>query len=257
MDALALLCNLYGDGPSTLKRLRAHGVLRIEDLGARQAGDLATLLALTPAITRRFLKEASALEQRVLDSADAVNPVEQAHAPKRAGREVVRGKQAMLAAAAQLWTELDRTSPVPQTQHATESAHVQEEPVVKDGTPLAAAELDRATFEALHGIGIRTLEDLAGMDSEVVAAASGLGLSQVLFAQGLARREARAQIECTQRAAPSDAPEELVVCILQPSAPTDSRFSPSERAPAQWLSEPSGSQCEHEPAADEGAGPFA
>mgnify|MGYP001487074964 CR=1 FL=1 len=27
MDALALLCNLYGDGPSTLKRLRAAGLL--------------------------------------------------------------------------------------------------------------------------------------------------------------------------------------------------------------------------------------
>ncbi len=257
MDALALLCNLYGDGPSTLKRLRAHGVLRIEDLGARQAGDLATVLALTPAIARRFLKEASALEKRVLDSEDAVNPAPPVPAPKRVGREVVRGKKAMLAAAAQLWTELDRSSPVTQAQPAVESARVQEEPVQEGGTPLAAAELDRATFEALHSIGIRTLEDLAGMDSEIVAAASGLGLSQVLFAQGLARREARAQIECAQRAAPADASEELVVCILQPSTRTDSRFSPSERAPAQWLSETSGSQCEHEPAADEGAGPFA
>ncbi len=257
MDALALLCNLYGDGPSTLKRLRAHGLLRIEDLCARQAGDLATVLALTPAIARRFLKEASALEQRVLNSEDAVKPVEQAPAPKRAGREVVRGKQAMLAAAAQRWTELDRTSPVLHTQHVAQPEHVQEAPVVEGGTPLAAAELDRATFEALHGIGIRTLEDLAGMDSEIVAAAAGLGLSQVLFAQGLARREARAQIECAQRAAPADDSLELVVCILKPAARTDARFSPSERAPAQWLPEPSGLQCEHESVADEGAGPFA
>ncbi len=257
MDALALLCNLYGDGPSTLKRLRAHGVLRIEDLGARQAGELATLLALTPAIARRFLKEASALEKRVLDSEDAVQPAREAPAPARVGREVVRGKQAMLAAAAQLWTELDRTSPVPVAQPAAGPAHIEAEPVVESGTPLAAAELDRATFEALHSVGIRTLEDLAGMDSEAVAAACGLGLSQVLFAQGLARREARAQIECAQRAAAADASEELVVCVLQPSARADSRFSPSERAPAEWLSEPSGSQCEHEPAADDGAGPFA
>ena len=257
MDALALLCNLYGDGPSTLKRLRAHGVLRIEDLGARQAGDLATVLALTPAIARRFLKEASALEKRVLDSDEAAQPAQKTPAPVRVGREVVRGKQAMLAAAAQLWTELDRSSPLPQTQPAAEPAAFLAEPLAQVGTPLAAAELDRATFEALHGSGIRTLEDLAGMDSEVVAAACGLGLSQVLFAQGLARREARAQIECAQRAAPADVSEELVVCILQPSARTDSRFSPSERAPAEWLSEHSVSHCKQEPAADDGPGPFA
>ncbi|HUR26824.1 MAG TPA: hypothetical protein VM509_01450, partial [Planctomycetota bacterium] len=65
MDSLALLCNLYGDGPATLKRLRAGGVLRIEDVGDRRSSDLAALLELSPASARRFVKEAAALQKRV------------------------------------------------------------------------------------------------------------------------------------------------------------------------------------------------
>ncbi len=65
MDALALLCNLYGDGPATLKRLRSAGCTSCEALGELEAGELAEILDASPPAARRFLREARVLLERV------------------------------------------------------------------------------------------------------------------------------------------------------------------------------------------------
>jgi hypothetical protein len=65
MDALALLCTLYAEGPATLARLREDGCATIDDVLARDARDLAPILLATEATAQRFQREARNLTDRV------------------------------------------------------------------------------------------------------------------------------------------------------------------------------------------------
>lgn len=65
MDAMALLCTLHADGPTTLKRLRQAGCDSIEAVGGLDPDRLAELLGTTPAAARRFLREAAHLCARL------------------------------------------------------------------------------------------------------------------------------------------------------------------------------------------------
>jgi hypothetical protein len=65
MDALALLCTLYAEGPATLARLREGGCATIEDVLARDAHALAPILLATEATAQRFQREARNLHDRV------------------------------------------------------------------------------------------------------------------------------------------------------------------------------------------------
>lgn len=67
MDALALLCNLYGDGPATLKRLRSAGCDSFSALDDLEPDQLAEILGTNEAAARRFLREARLLVERVAD----------------------------------------------------------------------------------------------------------------------------------------------------------------------------------------------
>src|SRR5262245_40076537 len=67
MDALALLCNLYGDGPATLRRLREAGCASVASLDGIPAEDLALILGTSPVGAQRFQREARHLLQRVGD----------------------------------------------------------------------------------------------------------------------------------------------------------------------------------------------
>lgn len=65
MDALALLCTLHAEGPSTLKRLHAAGCRSLAEIESAGHERLAQILDLPPAGARRFLREARNLEQRM------------------------------------------------------------------------------------------------------------------------------------------------------------------------------------------------
>lgn len=67
MDALALLCNLYGDGPATLKRLRSAGCDSFGALEDLEPDQLAPILGTNEAAARRFLREARLLVERLAD----------------------------------------------------------------------------------------------------------------------------------------------------------------------------------------------
>jgi len=67
MDALALLCNLYGDGPATLKRLRSAGCDTFGALEDLEPDQLSEILGTNESAARRFLREARLLVERVAE----------------------------------------------------------------------------------------------------------------------------------------------------------------------------------------------
>ena len=65
MDALALLCNLFAEGPETLRRLRGAGAESLEDLGELRFSTLEAALGRGDAAAQRFLREARELAVRL------------------------------------------------------------------------------------------------------------------------------------------------------------------------------------------------
>lgn len=66
MDALALLCNLHGDGPETLRRLRAAGCLDLAQVGELPRAQLDRLLGRGSLAAERFRREGRLLEKRLV-----------------------------------------------------------------------------------------------------------------------------------------------------------------------------------------------
>lgn len=65
MDALALLCTLHADGPSTLKNLRQAGCGSLEAIESMEEERLSQVLGAPPAVARRFVREARHLRERL------------------------------------------------------------------------------------------------------------------------------------------------------------------------------------------------
>ena len=65
MDALALLCSLHADGPSTLKSLRQAGCGSLESIESMPEERLSRVLGGPPAVARRFVREARNLRERL------------------------------------------------------------------------------------------------------------------------------------------------------------------------------------------------
>lgn len=65
MDALALFCNLHGDGPQTLALLREVGCLRLADIAELDPDTLGRILGRDASGVARFVREARVLGQRV------------------------------------------------------------------------------------------------------------------------------------------------------------------------------------------------
>src|SRR5688572_2175389 len=64
MDSLALLCNLYGDGPATLRRLREMGLASLEAIADAEPEKLAGILRTSVRSARRFQAEGRLLIAR-------------------------------------------------------------------------------------------------------------------------------------------------------------------------------------------------
>ena len=157
MDALALLCTIHADGPSTLARLREGGVASLAQVAACDESRLALLLCASSASARRFQREAAGMAARL--------SAEELPAPARRAR----GRRP-------LSSKLDTT------------------PAVAPAPELAAGDLDgldERAVELLCGAGVHTLELLAACDPLLVSARSGLGYSTLVRWRALAARAAR------------------------------------------------------------------
>jgi hypothetical protein len=78
MDGLALLCNLFADGPVTLRRLRAAGVRDLTDLQRAEPATLGAWLHASVPHARQFAVEAERLARRL---AEPVEPRAEARRP--------------------------------------------------------------------------------------------------------------------------------------------------------------------------------
>lgn len=68
MNLLALLCNLYAEGPATLRVLRRAGIRTLPNVIATSDWALAELLGGSPGTARRFAREAARLSASGADA---------------------------------------------------------------------------------------------------------------------------------------------------------------------------------------------
>ena len=212
MDNLALLCNLYAEGPATLARLREAQCASLESLETMQAEDLAEILEISLASSRRFLREAQNLVQRVGLAAEGA-PAQAARIPSPARDEGIIER--VLGA----WRAKDALEPEGSEAGASMTATIAREP----GTPLRPQLLDGLDMDwcvRLHTCGIDSLEELALSESMELAAVLDVGLTRLMRLQFLARRE----LEQLRRKAAANG-------LVWPVAPVASA-SPSSPAPA-------------------------
>lgn len=218
MDALALLCTIHADGPSTLARLRAAGVASLADVAACEPASLAQALRAGAAQARRFQREAEGLAAR-LDAETPGRPAPARKAPRRAPSSKV-DKPAPVPAAPEAsapatdagprtledvlarWRTLDGQNladelPAKRAAPATEAASVSSErtePACAAMTLSAGAldGIDERAAALLAGCGVTTLEALAHCDPLAAAAGTGLAYTSLVRWRGLAARSLRA-----------------------------------------------------------------
>lgn len=238
MDALALLCTLHADGPTTLRRLRQVGCSTIQSVEKLPLEQLAEILTGSPAAARRFCREARALQERCAvgwleheelsattapaaqhftaeahAAAPAVAPVMTSLASFGAQEsDLAIGEREILDRVLRVWRERDAHEPTPAALPPSDPvATVVREQVsanaacaqssADDLFPSAVDGLSDDILHALRASGVSTLAALAGCDALEMARASGLGYTRIARLRALAER---ARSERTTSSAPRD-----------------------------------------------------
>ena len=189
MDAMALLCTLHADGPTTLQRLRASG---FETLGALEEAPielLAELLDAPPAAARRFVREATALKARmdpeevVRSEAPAVPPAEAPSATPSLDSLSGRDRE-LVGKVMDRWRARDESAiPEPDSILPRESGL---QPGMLDG-------LTQLHCDELAEQGIDSLDKLSRIDPITLCREPALSFSTLRRFQFLALREVRSQ----------------------------------------------------------------
>jgi len=209
MDSLALLCNLYGDGPATLRRLRESGLASLEAIAEAEPERLAGVLRTAVRSARRFQHEGRLLIERTA----AGDPVVAHAAPTP--RESESGDP-LVKKVLETWRRLDdEAATPPSTSQAPAPPLPSAEDVESMNLDDAAIDgLDAAHRERLAHAGIRTLEELTGCDALRIATGEGIALTRVLHWQLLGRRALAGA-----RSAASSEVELTEYGILRPAPP--------------------------------------
>lgn len=193
MDAFALLCNLHGNGPLTLRRLRRAGIHSLEDVTSLPPEQLARVLAGPQSLALRFASEARELARRVatepLESEDEPVAMAPARVPARALTTTVSTPER---ASAVLPFEAV-PAPAPETTPAPQPP-APDLNLARDDSLLAPGlleGLDRALCERLVAQGVRTLETLNAMTELSFARAVGIPYTKLIELQYQARCRGR------------------------------------------------------------------
>jgi len=207
MDALALLCTLHADGPTTWRRLRESGCRSLAELARFEAEELALILGGSAASARRFLREARHLGERAGTSLlereePAAKPAAEVTAPAPAELEAEElalptRDQEIVDNVLRAWREQDtRASEEPQ-QSRPELPPEPEVVVIPFASQLALEAnlidgLSESACESLRAEGVHSLEMLLEADLGQLALSSGLGYSRLYRWRSLAERRLRA-----------------------------------------------------------------
>ncbi|MCC6406477.1 MAG: hypothetical protein IT453_04890 [Planctomycetes bacterium] len=222
MDALALLCNLYGDGPATLRRLREAGCGELADVSRVSVDELAAILQSSSVAARRFQSEAALLTTRAIEicESDAVEPKRSASADPTASapaaseavssamRELSSSRDPAIERALAAWRAADAAAddsgadePVEDDERAErrradrdgdrESSDDADERSGLQWTPLRPAlvdGLDAALCTRLRAAGIENAEELVTADLLDLSSACETPLTRLMRIQGHVRR---------------------------------------------------------------------
>jgi len=250
MDALALLCTLHADGPTTWRRLRESGCNSLSELARFEPVELSEIIGGTTAGAKRFLREARHLGERSgtawLEREEPASPV-LVRAPESVAEAALPARdQQILEDVLRAWREEDsKETEAPVAEPAA--------PVVPPAGQRALAEnlVDGLSADAcarLSGAGVETLEALLAADLGQLALHSGLGYSRLYRWRSLAERQQRARAP----EIPAAAPERLSPAeIPAAAAPRDLL-----QIPARGL-EPPRRALRWSPLEEGAAGPFA
>lgn len=254
MDALALLCTLHADGPTTLQRLKSAGCSTLADLGQLEEERLIELIESTPAAARRFRREARHLAERVgadwlereegsEDAAAVTRPeAEPMSTPAPAASRLPPQERSILEKVLAQWREADAREPV--------QASAEEEPMSVESLVLESLEsdppvtanplvsgsvdgLDENIVAALANCGIDSLEAFETAPLDQLALQSGIGYSRLDRIRRLMHRAGLLPVAAPVVPEPQD--------LLVPRPP-----SALPRVATRW-----------EPAQEGAAGPFA
>lgn len=197
MDALALLCNLHADGPTSLRRLRRGGVDSLDALARTSSERLAALLGAPPAFARRFAREGRLLAERLLDpEPEEAAPITRNDSPPPPATEHPAAHTAAIPETAAA-SAAKPSSPLPRTRSAVASATPAPpaEPATRlathasPGSAFRASDLlrpglleglDRRLCEKLIAQGVRTLSVLVDAAGLPLARRVGLSLPRLL-----------------------------------------------------------------------------
>ena len=201
MEALALLCTLHADGPSTLKRLRKGGcdsLLAVEGLPAEE---LAKLVGISASTARRFAREAGNLRQR-LDPGEEAPALEMEEVPEFLEHDALQtqvqtgldqrdalAKERMLAAptpAAPVELVIHEAEPEALGEPPVECAPISEPVTTLE--PGAVDGLDQKVIDVLASAQVMGLWDLANLDARTLAKTTGLPYTLLTRTRFLARR---------------------------------------------------------------------
>lgn len=227
MEPLALLCNLYGDGPATLRRLQRAGCDSLPALLDLESRELAARTGWDSVEAERFLREAWVLAERLdqglggpapppsADHDGLPAPLPAAPRPEeRPPRKPIDLRDEERRNVLGRWQELDRSDPplppadvivpqppprrVGQPKHAGNSGH---HPLEETFLPGLAPE----HLAALRERGLGTLEAFAAVPTIGVARELGLGYTRVSRWQFLARKALAEGAEARPRPPPPNA----------------------------------------------------
>jgi Helix-hairpin-helix domain len=229
MDSLALLCNLYGDGPATLRRLRESGLASLEAIAEAEPERLAGVLRTSVRSARRFQHEGRILIDRTASGDPAV--AREAPAP-----EEPQSGDPLLKKVLETWRRLDdeaatppsaSQAPAPPLPSAEDVGSMNLDDAAIDG-------LDAAQRERLAQAGIRTLEDLTDCDAMRISSAEDIALTRVLHWQLLGRRAlAGARRAASAASSDVDLTEHGILRPARPLPGARSRPAAAQIAPPQ------------------------
>lgn len=240
MDALALLCNLHGDGPVTLAALRDVGCEGLAGLEALGDSLLCELLGRDERGVSRFRREARLLMERLDDSSEDVpelgrdgeangeeSPpahVLEPQAPPEAEPAAAAktsqpdgavsedsGSSPVVSAVLGLWHYLDRAE--------------SEGPASNVLAEVSMSGLSGDDVRALDRVGVRTLDELAEADLLALTRRSGLPYTHLAHLAFLARKAGKQERHSDSEGAPGSGP-----CSV-PSEPPEARASEGTAGP--------------------------